>query len=129
MNAEQLEAIRQRAAKATVGPWRWDNGNDRDATMPVLKSGDDVVMDFGDAEPYYPTEGIPPEEADAEFIANARQDIPALLALLDRKSSIITAQREELRQQDRSMARQAARHQRQVDELERTIERLKEAAE
>ena len=62
----QLEAIRKRAEAATEGKWFTD-----DAELYVSADGYVEV-----AEAY--------EKADAEFIAHSREDIPALLAEVER---------------------------------------------
>lgn len=74
MNAKQIEAIRQRAEKATLGDWDYDvedfgisNGNFMVAMADVDAKG-------------YPF--INAKEVDLEFIAHAREDIPALLSLV-----------------------------------------------
>jgi hypothetical protein len=88
MTNEELKAIRERAEAATPGPWYWeklDADGWNDTEMPCLVSAsDEGVMDFGDCEQYYPTEGSPPNDEDAEFIAHAREDVPKLLAEIER---------------------------------------------
>jgi hypothetical protein len=89
MKREELEVIRKRAEAATPGPWYWEKLNEGDSEwdteMPSLVSSiDEGVMHFGDCEEYYPTEGSPPTDEDAEFIAHAREDIPKLLAEIER---------------------------------------------
>jgi hypothetical protein len=70
MSDIDLDAIRQREAKATKGPW-WQGPHYRcDVDSP---SGN--VRSFA----VY----TPQAEADAEFIANARTDIPSLLSALE----------------------------------------------
>jgi hypothetical protein len=92
MKREELEAIRKRSEAATPGPWYWDKFNldedDYDTEMPYLNSEKDSIMDFGDGEQFYPTEGTPPNEADAEFIAHAREDVPKLLAEIERLKTV-----------------------------------------
>jgi hypothetical protein len=104
---EELDAIEARAAAATEGPWRsrrasldaaapdeppacwgiaagketWHqnkgNFHPKDARYPV----DEVhVVEIGYDRDYYTPEAAIPIEADAEFIAHARTDVPALLA-------------------------------------------------
>jgi len=63
MNAEQLNAIKERAAKATPGPWR-------QAGLYSVKNSEDM--------------SIPLRPEDAEFIAHARKDVPALVAEVER---------------------------------------------
>lgn len=70
MTPEQLQAIKDRADKATVGPWRldlWDGLLISEVTKGVvLKAGQGRVVK-GASE-------------DIKFIAHAREDIPALVA-------------------------------------------------
>lgn len=70
LTAQEIEAIRKRAESATEGPWKWDGDS-----LTYRKHGmlDPIVWanQYGD---------ITVEEPDAEFIANAREDIPKLLA-------------------------------------------------
>lgn len=73
MTHEQIEAIRERAEKATEGPWNWD--------------GDFTYTKRGMLEPLIwesEYKGIGVEETDADFIAHSREDIPALLAEVER---------------------------------------------
>jgi hypothetical protein len=92
LNADELEAIRKRAEAATEGPWGWAkfalDDDDWDTEMPWLGNATEAVMDFGDCEQYYPTQGTPPNSADAEFIAHAREDVPKLLAEIERLKEI-----------------------------------------
>lgn len=68
-----LDAIRQRAARATPGPWKsYIEGRDH-------TSGSNFIMSTGED-----IELLGATEADQDFIANARQDIPLLLAEIDR---------------------------------------------
>lgn len=101
MNQQQLDEIKARAEKATPGPWR---AGDCKPYSPNQKSPFD---DYGaeitapqqdkDKSPEYPTivvEGGAQDEQggavgvllpqDADFIARARQDIPALIAEVER---------------------------------------------
>lgn len=83
LTTEQLNAIKERAEKATAGPWIWVYPPGR---MPALSSkteDGEWIMEFGDPELFYPQEGQPPNLEDAEFIAHAREDIPALLQSID----------------------------------------------
>jgi hypothetical protein len=88
MTNEELKAIRERTEAATPGPWYWeklDADGWNDTEMPYLASAsDEGVMHFGDCEQYYPSEGSPPNDEDAEFIAHAREDVPKLLAEIER---------------------------------------------
>lgn len=77
LTAQEIEAIRKRAESATEGPWKWDGDS-----LTYRKHGmlDPIVWanQYGD---------ITVEEPDAEFIANAREDIPKLLAEIERLRS------------------------------------------
>lgn len=87
---EQFEEIRQRAEKATSGPWLGNNegcfvdGDDADGVCTVhnhgTRSWSRVV-----ATPAHGHAGAEDSEAhrNMEFIAHARTDIPALLAALE----------------------------------------------
>ena len=89
LTKEQLAAIRARANAATPGPWVWhegdllteDNFSRQHSSMfsSVLHLTDDAqgVNDLVSWEYVRSVE-------DAEFIAYARTDIPALLAEIDR---------------------------------------------
>lgn len=87
---EQLEAIRKRVEAATPGPWNWRklDGEPFETEMPSLVSPEGDVMDFGYCATFYPVQGTPPEDADAEFIAHAREDVPALLAEIEHLKEI-----------------------------------------
>lgn len=67
MTHDELQAIKARAAAATPGPWSVNN------TDP------DVVLDSDGR-----FVGRADEDADAEFIAHARTDVPALIAEVER---------------------------------------------
>lgn len=82
MTREELAAIRERAEKSTPGPWvrrgQWIVGGDK---------GWDEVLAPDDVECglycYGGTSRIELSEEDADFIAHAREDIPALLTHID----------------------------------------------
>jgi hypothetical protein len=78
LNAEELEAIRKRAEAATQGPW-FDS-----ETVYVVSnvSGDSIEWD---ADFIAETQ----EQSDAEFIAHAREDVPKLLAEIERLQGVI----------------------------------------
>lgn len=73
MTDEELNAIEARANAATVGPWRGakDEGVEADATA-VFETGCGCCTEKFLSEP------------DALFIANARTDVPALVAEIRR---------------------------------------------
>lgn len=66
----QLEAIRERVEKATAGPWEYN------AKIDSITAEDD----YGSFIIADDTETV----VDAEFIAHAREDIPKLLAEIER---------------------------------------------
>ncbi|SHK30500.1 hypothetical protein SAMN05421803_11761 [Nocardiopsis flavescens] len=72
-----LHAIRARVESTARGPWK--RGFEADGTS-VIHRPHPVVE--GAAEVLFGAHGA--SEADAEFVAHARQDIPALLAEIDR---------------------------------------------
>nr|WP_314314711.1 hypothetical protein [Kocuria rhizophila] len=92
MTQEQLDAIREREAKATAGPWDVDGP---------------AQCGPGDTLTVYPVEDggalayVQPSWDDAEFIAHARTDIPALLADNERLRALTTV--------DDAMVERAAR--------------------
>jgi hypothetical protein len=65
LTQSELGAIRKRAEAASSGPWEWDEKGDC-----IDAPGFEVCVDL--------------MGYDAEFIANARQDVPALLAEVER---------------------------------------------
>jgi hypothetical protein len=77
-------------AKHTLGPWLWTDrvlqGDAKYSTygdMGGFVTADGVpVCWFGDNETYYPTEGTPPNAADARLIASAPDLLEALQGLL-----------------------------------------------
>ncbi len=82
MTPKQLEQIKARAAKATKGPWRVHSVDD----TCVTSADHDICSTCSEAEAER-EDGYNIEyermEADAEFIAHARQDIPDLIAALE----------------------------------------------
>ncbi|MGE7940648.1 hypothetical protein ACQKNB_01035 [Lysinibacillus xylanilyticus] len=66
MDQKQFDAIKERVAKATPGPWLFSNrGN------VVLNNNYEITEGFAN-------------KLDGLFIANARKDVPALVAEVDR---------------------------------------------
>lgn len=75
LTAAELDAIEQRANAATEGPWEASAHDHAAGDVPILdRTGHYLVIcpDCGVRGGY--------ERADAEFIAHARSDVPALLA-------------------------------------------------
>ena len=110
-----LAAIRERCEKATPGPWQ--------PLSAVAEGGDMSDEYFIKAQPHPAMRGFTKDvamvegEPNADFIAHARTDLPALLALADRleercavyKSQVEAgAQRIEAQQQDIDEALQLA---------------------
>ncbi|MBN6889916.1 hypothetical protein ACUXCC_003460 [Cytobacillus horneckiae] len=88
----KLEGINERANKATIGPWKWKEPDDNSCSteMPmILNDSGELILNFGDSEQYYPTEGVPPDEKDAQFIIQAREDIPFLLDYIKKQQQEI----------------------------------------
>lgn len=76
---EQLAAVEARAAAAFPGPWKaWDRG-----------IGYEVHTHHDEPLNYHHRETF--GKADAEFIANARTDVPALLALVREQQAALDA--------------------------------------
>ncbi|MDF9748657.1 hypothetical protein [Arthrobacter sp. ES3-54] len=83
-----LDAIESRAQAATTGPWEVT----KEATIiaPIPNSGDAYWL-FEAHAAHKDGRGIPVDDciADAEFIAHARTDIPALLAMVREQRAAI----------------------------------------
>lgn len=86
----RLVEIRQREQAATPGPWRVIPGDEwcqksgnADGIASLESDHADIVMT--DAGMY------PPNQADAAFIAEARSDVPWLLAEVDRLKSLLSS--------------------------------------
>lgn len=79
----RLDEIRERAEKATEGPWEWWQPRDDDLGST---QGDRIISPHGlvlephDSEGYYAW--IATEDVNRDFIVCAREDIPHLLSLL-----------------------------------------------
>jgi hypothetical protein len=74
---EERDAIRARAEAATPGPWDWYGYGETGRTLYLDNSP------YHDLNVLKTTDDWPPTDADAEFIAHARSDVPALLDALD----------------------------------------------
>lgn len=74
--AIDLKAIRARAAAATAGPWHWDDEfQEVRAGKPGAYAAEAIVETDNGV--------YGPRRSDAMFIAHSREDIPALLDLID----------------------------------------------
>lgn len=84
MSDERLEQVRARAAAATPGPWEaWDTGDppaEDEARAWIVTPGSLHLATLYAGDP----------SANATFAAHAREDIPALLAEVERLRSITT---------------------------------------
>lgn len=83
-----IAKIRERADKATEGPWQWDNEKYKSQlgeTAPSLVAGGAHGVLSCDG----PLNG--PNSNDAAFIAHARTDLPAALDLLEEARDIYEA--------------------------------------
>ena len=69
------------SAKHTPGPWSWAETSSS-MNMPCLTSPSGEICNFGDDTQYYPTEGIPPNEANARLIAAAPELLEAAKLVL-----------------------------------------------
>lgn len=85
MTPERLEAIRQRVEKATQGPWNFEGNKWQDGYViysPIKRGFHNNGGEVAEVDDSY-------EPSDAEFIAHAREDVPALLAEVERLRSAI----------------------------------------
>ncbi|GAB2696663.1 hypothetical protein [Kitasatospora kifunensis] len=83
LSDEQHAAIRAREQAATPGPWtvEWDHDDVSDQPFPVSLGPIGYLEHHGERD-----------VADAEFIAHAREDVPLLLAEVDRlRAELATA--------------------------------------
>lgn len=91
---EELEAIRKRERLATAGPWTFTNWPSVIRPRPPGLPADPQVSEYPVyAEQLHTIETHDPTlpdhgDADAVFIASARQDIPALLAHIDYQNAL-----------------------------------------
>lgn len=104
----ELAAIQERCDGATPGPWFWDNPDDENCMNAyAVFTGRGGIDDFGpgyaDHErivaitmlqtPRYASHVAGRWEEDADFIANARADVPRLVAEVRRLRSALSAVR------------------------------------
>lgn len=74
MNQKELDEIKERCDKATEGPWITGGCSGRMITTPDGYVGDGFIADVD-------------TKVHADFIAHARQDVPALLAEIESLNS------------------------------------------
>ncbi len=78
MTDDELNGIRDRCDRASPGPWRaWVEGRDHTSGSSMVQTGSDDIEMSGATE------------ADYDFIAHARQDIPKLLAEVRRLRALL----------------------------------------
>lgn len=85
ISESDLAAIRKRATAATAGPWYW--GPEHPEFSDVLGEADFVVSGETPLMQFEPSRN---GAADAEFVAYARQDVPALLAIAEAAHAYVT---------------------------------------
>lgn len=94
MTTDRIAEIRRRELAATDGPWlKGESYHDDPIVYSLKTAGDGTEFAF---IVFVTEEGV---EADAEFAAHARDDIPFLLAALDQ----MTGERDELQQMVRTL--------------------------
>lgn len=79
MNAEQLQVIKERADKAACSPWEFRDENEGTEYFPFW-----VISKDGADSGEWLAEVHVGDVSDAEFIAHAREDVPALIAEVER---------------------------------------------
>jgi hypothetical protein len=99
MTPSELQAIRERAESATPGPWRVrpDEYDDWGVVKAFLPEDGTIYVARAGAGRYVPSheisqhrlKGTDPYQHNADFIAHARADIPALLAEIERLQGIV----------------------------------------
>lgn len=95
-----LEPIKARAAKATDGPWiHWPADSDNDHRVCQANGEKDkcicclALMGYTDEEGEWTIETLESWQADGDFIAAARTDIPVLVAEVERLRAEIASLR------------------------------------
>ncbi len=73
-----LEPIKARCEAAKPEPWKWESKYVGDDPQPP--NGDRDLCSGSQGVVYYSQSAMWCEDADAEFIAHARTDVPALVA-------------------------------------------------
>jgi len=79
LTAQELAEIKQRCDRATTGPWKsYVEGRDHDSGSNFIMTGSDDIYLSGASI------------ADQDFIAGARQDIPKLIAEIQRLTQLLS---------------------------------------
>lgn len=86
MTNEELDAIRERASRASTGPWTIEAGEYTGANWLIASMGGSIDGLFYTVttDNVHASELKGDARTDAEFVAHARTDIPALLAEVER---------------------------------------------
>jgi len=85
---DQLAAIEARAQAATEGPWDYEPFDGAFGVYSLeMQDNGDLSAVIG----YYASEGEGGSKADADFIAHARTDVPALLAMVREQQARLDA--------------------------------------
>lgn len=137
-----LDAILARVAAATDGPWRWHDRSDPycDATELISESVHDMEDDGeGGSRIYYPAPILTEptlrttlgahRDPDAQFIAHAREDMPALVAELRECRTQRDENLANVRRLDDLRIAETARLQRELDAARAADARLTALAE
>ena len=88
----ELDEIQQRAYAASPAPWQaFIEGRDHSAGDTIIRIGG-LDMSVPDMYVYFSSPGpttVPVPDADLDFIANARQDIPRLVSEVRRLKGLL----------------------------------------
>lgn len=136
-----LDAIEARANAATDGPWFWRNTQGRSGDVYLQGARTRIVMAFkrmgmNGAQPMFRgLDGLLYESADvninqfpdAEFIAYARTDVPALVALVRAKESWIDGAKVDMAALEEAAAKATTWHMEALDDLAACVAERDEA--
>ena len=93
-DTDRIAEIKARCEAATRGPWEWNPENFKGGWSGITgKDGVDVLFPnhCNDGDDGYAWFEDIPNNKDADFIANAREDIPFLLGQIDRLKMMLDA--------------------------------------
>jgi hypothetical protein len=89
MKPVDIDAIRARAEKATAGPWKNLDDEGVEWNEPIACAYDSHSRRYWSTGPeVHSKEQV---QADSQFIAHAREDVPALLKLVDEMTRVLLA--------------------------------------
>jgi hypothetical protein len=90
MTAEELQIIKSRCNTTSIAPWVASiEGRDHESGSSFIMTGIPAGEDIWQTKRGVDLEIIGATNADLDFIANARQDIPALIAEIEKLRNII----------------------------------------